>query len=82
MSRAANAPVLHTDNQHWFESSRPYHMTKQYNIVTNNISKIVYSESYLTALIEESMLLKKSGVKKFTIDVFNKDVKLASYIRS
>lgn len=57
-------------------------MTKQYNIVTDKNTKIVYSESYLTALIEESILLKKSGVRKFTIDVFNKDVKLATYIRS
>ena len=57
-------------------------MTKEYNIVTDKGSKIVYSESYLTALIEESMLLKKSGVKNFTIDVFNRDVKVATYIRS
>lgn len=57
-------------------------MTKPYNIVRDKVSKTVYSESYLTALIEESVLLKKSGVKKFIIDVFNKDVKVASYILS
>jgi len=57
-------------------------MTKPYNIVRDKVSKTVYSESYLTALIEESVLLKKSGVKKFIIDVFNKDVKVASYVRS
>lgn len=57
-------------------------MTKPYNIVRDKVSKTVYSESYLTALIEESVLLKKSGVKKFIVDVFNKDVKVASYILS
>lgn len=57
-------------------------MTKPYNIVRDKVSKTVYSESYLTALIEESVLLKKSGVKKFIIEVFNKDVKVASYILS
>lgn len=57
-------------------------MTKPYNIVRDKVSKTVYSESYLTALIAESTLLKKSGVKKFIVDVFNKDVKVASLIRS
>ena len=57
-------------------------MTKPYNIVRDKVSKTVYSESYLTALIEESVLLKKSGVEKFIIEVFNKDVKIASYILS
>jgi hypothetical protein len=57
-------------------------MTKPYNIVRDKVGKTVYSESYLTALIEESVLLKKSGVEKFIVDVFNKDVKVASYVRS
>lgn len=57
-------------------------MTKQYNILSNKVNKTVYSDSYLTALIEESLLLKKSGIEKFVIDVFNKDVKLATLIRS
>jgi hypothetical protein len=57
-------------------------MTKPYNIVRDKVSKTVYSKSYLTALIEESVLLKKSGVKTFIVEVFNKDVKVASYVRS
>lgn len=55
---------------------------KPYTLTQNKLSTTVHANSYLEALIDYSLFLKKNGQTKFHLEVSNKDGKLASYVRS
>ncbi len=55
---------------------------KPYTITHSKLSQPVLATSYLEALIEYSLFLKKRGENSFILEVSNKDGKLASYVCS
>jgi hypothetical protein len=55
-------------------------MLKPYTITHSKLSQPVHANSWLEALIEYSLFLKKRGQNKFVLEISNKDGKLASYI--
>jgi hypothetical protein len=55
---------------------------KKYKITSSTETKLVISNSYLEALIEESTMLKKKGLTSFYLEIFDKNgQRLASLVR-
>ena len=55
---------------------------KPYTLTNNRQTTTVHANSSLEALIEYSLFLKKNGQTKIYLEVFNKNGKLTSYVRS